>query len=156
MSSGSESLAIWNELAFEPGVLPDRSELCLGGPESFRNLCARMSPKLRLPVVDVEFLPDGGSDKRSCDLINDPMVDERPLAPSRGGTKVPVGVEVPECADKVECFLVMAGPGEPSGALVKATAEEFGDSAGVSRRLKSFFHLTPCVDVRLGDIDFRP
>lgn len=116
-----------------------------------------MSPKLRLPVVEVEFLPDGGgSAKRSLDLPNEPIVDERPLAPSLGGTKVPVGVVAPEFADKVECFLAIAGPGEPRGAFVKAVTEALGDSTGVSRLLRSFFHLTPWVDFLLGEIELRP
>lgn len=95
--------------------------------------------------MDVEFLLDGanelGSANRSEDLPKDPMVEERPLAPSRGGTNLSVGVEAPEFVDSMDCLLMTAGPGEPSGAFVKAVAEMFGESNGVCRLLRLLSHL---------------
>ncbi len=57
-----------------------------------------MSPKLRLPVVDVEVLVEPGGWGRasinfSADLPSEFIVEERPLAPSRGGMSVTGGVD---------------------------------------------------------------
>ena len=113
------------------------------------------SPKLRLPVVEVELRPDTFSCNRSAERVNDPSVDDLPRAPSLGGTNVVVGVDWPDWAESVDNLREIAGPGEPRGAFVIAVTEEFGESTGRSRWLRLLCQRTFCVDFRLGDIDVR-
>ena len=78
------------------------------------------------------------------------MVDERPLAPSRGGKGGTGGVDRPECVDSLR---KIDGPGDPYGAFVRANVELVGDTAGEPRVVSN---LTAVADLRLGDIDLRP
>jgi hypothetical protein len=58
------------------------------------------------------------------DLAREPIVEDRPLAPKRGGANDIDGVDVPErCEPAMEPVRTIAGPGEPNGALVNASAE---------------------------------
>ncbi len=105
-----------------------------GGSEFWRSRCdnEKISPKLFLPAVEVEFLPDtGGNDDSSTDLASDPIVDDRPRAPNRGGANDIEGVDVPErCEPATEPLRTMAGPGEPCGALVNARVDWVGEGSG--------------------------
>lgn len=65
------------------------------------------------------------------DLAKEPMVDDRPLAPNRGGAKDKDGVDVPDrCDPATEPLRTTAGPGEPDGALVNARVDCVGDDIG--------------------------
>lgn len=116
-----------------------------------------MSPKLFLPAVDVDVLPDGGGiDPSSTDLAREPIVDERPLAPKRGGASDIEGVDVPDrCDPATEPLRTMAGPGDPNGAFVNASVDCVGEVWGDEFSVASLWKRTVENGRRLGEIDCR-
>lgn len=147
------------EFACEPGVPGELAGPCLAaGSEFWRRRCdkEKISPKLFLPAVEVDVLPDGGGiDPSSIDLASEPIVDERPLAPKRGGANVIDGVDVPDlCDPATEPFLIMAGPGAPNGAFVNAMVDCVGEVWGDELSIAPLWKRTDENGRRLGDIDF--
>jgi len=122
-----------------------------------------MSPKLLRPVVDVEFLPDAATPGEwslsvSADLPSDPIVEDLPLIPNRGGASDTEGVDAPERADIIDSLRTTDGPGEPKGALVRARMDCVGLGNGDVLLLLSGSNLIEAGGgrSRLGDIDVRP
>lgn len=84
------------------------------------------------------------------------MVDERPLAPKRGGASDIDGVDAPDRWDPVtEPFRMMAGPGDPNGAFVNARLDCVGDVWADEASVASLWKRTVENGRRLGEIDFR-
>ena len=111
-------------------------------------------------MVDVEVRLEAvgkgiASTSFSADLPSEPRVDERPLAPSLGGTKDIDGVDAPERVDNVDSLRMIEGPGDPNGAFVRAVTECVGEGIG---DLDSPFPASNriVVDFLSGDMDFRP
>jgi hypothetical protein len=84
------------------------------------------------------------------------MVDERPLAPKRGGANDIDGVDVPDRCDPVtEPLRTMAGPGNPNGAFVNARLDCVGEVWADEVSVVSLWKCTVENGRRLGEIDFR-
>lgn len=116
-----------------------------------------MSPKLFRPAVEVDVLPEGGGIfDSSTDLASEPMVEDRPLAPKRGGARDIDGVDVPErCDPAMDPVRTMAGPGEPNGALVKAKVDCVGEVRDDWSSIAPLWNRSVENGRRPGDIDFR-
>lgn len=80
-------------------------------------------------------------------------MDDLPLAPNLGGTNVTDGVDRIELVDIVECLRTIAGPGDPSGAFVRAVIEWVGEGIGERLSPNCGSNRTACIDLRAGDID---